>query len=593
MTHSSSTRTGSSSVSAAPFPMPSVCVYLIGAGPGDPGLITVRAAELLQRAQVVVYDYLANDGLLNYAPESAEKIFVGKQGYTSHVTQDEINSLLVDKAHELMRCHDQNRRGADSLSKVSSARRPAGAATQVIVRLKGGDPFVFGRGGEEALALKASGIPFEVVPGITSGIAAPAYAGIPVTHRGLSTSVTFVTGNEDPGKADSQICWDGLAQLARNGSTLCFYMGVRNLTAIADNLLSRGVDPVLTVALVQQGTTLEQKSLLTTLARAAKDAADAGIRAPAIIVVGSVAALHSDLSWFEARPLSGMQVLVTRSRAQASVLSATLRELGAQAREFSTICQTAPDSYQDLDQALTQLARFDWLVFTSAQGVHAFFDRLSWLAGQGQLTGLADARSLSHARVAAIGPATKAALRSYGIVADVMPDSYVAEEVAAALSGCCPDGLAGTRILIPRAQVAREELPRLLREAGAEVLVAAAYKTLPPATDAGAVKKLLDQLSHHELDALTFTSSSTVSNLVDILDATVAGAGPGREAAASSSAGAGLLRKSGALICSIGPITSATLRSYGLHVDIEAKEYTVDGLVEAICAQRCQQDPAG
>ena len=539
-----------------------VRVYLIGSGPGDPGLMTVRGMELLGRADVVVHDYLANPSLLAQAPRSAERVYVGKKGFSQHVTQDQINALLVEKARELS-------------ARLAGAPDPDRVG--VIVRLKGGDPFVFGRGGEEALALREAGVDFEVVPGVTSGIAAPAYAGIPVTQRGVASSVTFVTGNEDPTKDESAVAWEALADLAGKGATLCFYMGMRNLGQICRQLTGRGVDGSTPVALVRWGTTPDQRTLVTTLSDAVDDATRAGMQAPVMIIVGPVVGLRQRLgSWFERRPLLGRRVVVTRSRAQASELSSRLRELGAEVLEFPTIEQVEPQSYEGLDAALGRLDSYDWVVFTSANGVAPFFDRLA-ASAEGRPR---DARALRSCRVAAIGPATAQALRSHGIEPDVVPDRYVAEAVFERLSAA--GDLRGTRVLIPRAQVARETLPEMLRAAGASVDVVTAYRTQVPA-DAGArAGRLAEMLEAREVDAVTFTSSSTARNLASNLGGGAA-TPPGQ--GQSPTEAARLLARSGAKLFAIGPVTSKTLLDLGMPSPVEARTYTIPGLVDAIVGE--------
>lgn len=513
-------------------------VYLVGAGPGDPGLMTVRGRELLGRADVVVYDYLIGDELLALAPPGAELVYVGKRGFSRHVDQDEINALLVRLATD----------------------REAGP--RMIVRLKGGDPFVFGRGGEEALALSAAGVPFEVVPGVTSGIAAPVYAGIPVTHRKLSSSVTLVTGREDPTRDETGVDWAGLASLAARGGTLCFYMGVRSLPVIVRRLMEEGLDADTPAAAVRWGTTPEQESLVATLSTVARRAREARFAAPAIILVGRTVTLREGLAWYERLPLFGRTIVCTRAAGQANQLGALLGELGARVLSVPTIAFAPPEDYGPLDAAIGQLARYDWVVFTSANGVARFFERLRGRHG-------GDDRALGHARVAAIGPSTAARLGEEGISPDVVPGSYRAEavyEAMRAFEARCGDGteggLRGRRVLIPRARVAREALPELLRSAGAEVDVAPAYRTVVPEGDtAGRLREALGRA-----DGVTFTSSSTVRNLVALL---------GGEAPV-------LL---GSLdVFSIGPVTSETLRRAGLPPSAEAQTYTVPGLVEAIRA---------
>lgn len=518
-----------------------VCVYLVGSGPGDPGLITVRAADLLAGADVVVHDYLAGSAFADRVKPRAEVIYVGKKGFTAHVTQPEINALLVRKAREL------EARGGGSL-----------------VRLKGGDPFVFGRGGEEALALRAAGVPFEVVPGITSGIAAPAYAGIPVTHRGLASTLTFVTGHEDPSKEVSAIDWPALARLAGAGGTLCFYMGMRNLPLIAKRLMESGLDARMPAAVVQWGTSAAQRAVTAPLWEIPSRAAAAGLGAPAIILVGQVASLRDELSWFEKRPLFGRRIVVTRSRAQAGGLSARLAELGAQVVEFPTIAFAEPDDgFEALDAAIGRLAEYAWVVFTSVNGVDAFFDRLERSAAVGRVPS-GDARALAGTRVAAIGPATAARLAGHGIQADAVPAEYRGEaafEAIAGASAAAGVSLAGARVLVSRAQEAREALPALLRAAGAQVDVAPAYKTVAP--EGSAVGELKEMLAARTVDAVTFTSSSTARNLLSAL-------GDDRP----------LLGR--ARLFSIGPVTSATLADAGFPPYAQAAEYTIPGLVNVL-----------
>ena len=406
---------------------------LVGAGPGDPNLLTLAGAAALSRADVVVYDYLANPALLAHAPQDAERVYVGKKGFSEHVTQRQINELLVQRARDL-------------------AARGGG----VLVRLKGGDPFVFGRGGEEALALAEAGFPCPIVPGVTSGVAAPAFAGIPVTHRGLASSVTFVTGSEDPTKAETAVDWSGIAHGA---DTLCFYMGVRNLPVIARRLMEAGRSADTPVSLVRWGTTPMQEVLAGTLATIAERAAAVGFKAPAIIVVGAVAALRERLAWYEPGPLAGTTVAVTRTRAQASGLTERLRALGASVIELPVISIAAPSSFSGVDSCIERLAGYRFVVFTSANGVKAFFERLV-------LAGL-DARALACARIAAIGPATAAELAERGIVADLVPGEFRAEAVADLLIEA---GLTdGDWVLVPRALEARDVLPRMLRACGARV----------------------------------------------------------------------------------------------------------------------------
>jgi len=479
-------------------------VYLVGAGPGDPGLLTMRGAELLGRADVVVYDRLASAALLELAPVGAELITAGKAPGQVDLTQEQINAVLVDK----------------------------GATGATVVRLKGGDPFVFGRGGEEAEALAAAGILFEVVPGITSSIGAPAYAGIPVTHRGVSTHFTVVTGHEDPAKDRTDVDWEALA---RTGGTLVVLMGAGRVGEIARRLIAGGRAPTTPVAAVRNGTRPNQHTVRTTLGTLA----DAGIRAPSAIVIGEVAGL--DLGWFESRPLFGRSVVVTRAREQASALRARLEELGADVLELPSI------ALEPLDVTVGDLTGYEWLVFTSPNGVGAFFTRGLHPSGR-------DARALAGLRVAAIGPGTARALASHGITVDLVPERFVAESLLEAF----PEPTApGARVLLARAEQARDVLPEGLTARGFAVDVLPVYRTVSAAPDPASVERV----RRGEVDALTFTSSSTVTNLLDLL---------------------GGVPQPQPLVVSIGPVTSATAKERGLRVDAEADEHTIDGLVATL-----------
>ena len=476
-------------------------VYLVGAGPGDPGLLTRRGEELLRVTDVVVYDRLAASALLDLVPTSAERVDVGKAPGRAAMTQDEINAVLVE-------------RGGRGLH---------------VVRLKGGDPFVFGRGGEEAEACAAHGVPFEVVPGITSAIAAPAYAGIPVTHRRVSTNVTIVTGHEDPTKGSSDTDWSALA---KTGGTLVILMGAGRLAEIAKALVAGGLADDTPVAAVRWGTRPEQRTVRATLATIA----DAGVEPPSAIVVGDVAAL--DFGWFEQRPLFGRTVVVTRAREQASELRSRLELLGADVVELPAI------EVEPVDFTLPDLADYRWVIFTSANGVDAFFER-------GLASGGLDARALSPARVAAIGPGTANALTRHGVRADLVPERFVAESLLDAF----PDG-AG-RVLLARAEAARDVLPDGLGAKGYTVDVLSVYRTVTAPVDPHSVARL----HAGEIDAITFTSSSTVTNFCDVV---------------------GVLPEPGPQIVSIGPVTSETARARGLRVDAEADPHTIDGLVAAL-----------
>ena len=479
-------------------------VYLVGAGPGDPGLITVRGAEVLARADVVVYDRLVAPSLLDLAPPRAELVSAAKAPGKVELTQDEINALLVER----------------------------GGTAATVVRLKGGDPFVFGRGGEEAEALAAAGVPFEIVPGITSAIGAAAYAGIPVTHRGVSTHFTVVTGHEDPAKGHTDVDWEALA---RAGGTLVILMGAGNISEIALRLVRGGRDPSTAVAAVRNGTRLDQRTVRATLATIG----DAGVQAPSAIVVGEVAAL--DLAWFERRPLFGRSVVVTRAREQASGLRARLELLGADVIELPTI------AIEPIDVALPDLRKYRWLVFTSANGVDAFFDR-------GLVSAGLDARALAGVRVAVIGPGTELALAAHGIQADLVPDRSVAESLLDAFPN---SDATEASVLIAGAELARDVLPDGLAERGYRVDILPVYRTVRAESDAAAVSRVREG----RVDAITFTSSSTVANLCDLL---------------------GGVPEPQPLIVSIGPVTSTTARERGLTVDAEADPHTIDGLVDAL-----------
>lgn len=508
-------------------------VYLVGAGPGDPGLLTLRAKECLQTADTVIYDYLASDAVMRFAPADAKRIFVGKKGFSHHVTQPEINECIIAEAQA--------------------------EPNQKIVRLKGGDPFVFGRGGEEALALRAADIPFQVVPGITAGVAAPAYAGIPVTHRTVASSVTLITGHETPDKNALTIDWE---HLAKGTDTLCFYMGIRDLPMITSRLIEGGRPATTPVALVRWGTTPKQEVLTATLDTVVKAAEEAQFKAPAIIVVGDVVALRDKLQWFEDRPLFGRSVVVTRSREQASALSAKLRALGAQAIEFPTIELAARPLDDTLRTAIENMAQvrggYDWVVFTSANGVSCFFDLLAQ-AGR-------DARAFAGSHIAAIGPATAAALAQHGLTADLIPPRFVAESVAQSL---CEAGVGqGSRVLLPRASAARDVLPALLEDAGAQVDVVPIYDTVIP-NSLDQTRALAQQLRDGDIDAVTFTSSSTARNFATLLKGEMEADEFARLMA-------------GVKCVSIGPITSETMRSAEIPVDAEADPYTIVGLTSAL-----------
>ncbi len=497
-------------------------VYLVGAGPGDFRLISVKACDCLKKADVVVYDRLADERILAYAPESAEFIYVGKASSQHTMKQEDINRLLADKAKE----------------------------GKCVVRLKGGDPFVFGRGGEEALLLEEEGLPFEIVPGITSAISVPAYAGIPVTHRAVATSFAVVTGHEDPTNGESNMRWD---KLSTGVDTLVFLMGVANLPYITKQLMDNGRSGDTPAAVIRWGTKPEQRVLMTTVADAAGDVEKAQLKPPAIFIVGDVVNLREKLQWFDrldTHPLFGKTVLVTRARSQASKLTGALEELGAKCIEVPAIkLQQPTDNYAALDEAVSHLSDYQWLIFTSTNGVEGFFRRLA--------VAEKDARALGSARIAAIGAATADELKKHGIIADIVPKEFRAEGVVEAIGS---EISAGTKILIPRAQEAREVLPEALRKLGASVDVAPVYETVAACENA---ESLREMMKSGEIDLITFTSSSTVTNLVKALDGT-------EEISHIKTA-------------VIGPITAETCRKNGIEPDIVAETYTIDGLVEAIC----------
>jgi len=496
-------------------------VYLVGAGPGDPKLLTLRGKECLERAEVVLYDYLANPALLEFAPAGAERIYVGRRGRGQYQDQGEINRLLIERAR----------------------------AGKIVVRLKGGDPFVFGRGGEEAEAVAGAGLPFEVVPGVTSAVAAPAYAGIPVTHRTLASTVTFVTGHEDPAKETEALEWP---RLATAHGTLVFLMGVKNLSAIVANLRREGKPADTPAAVIRWGTKPSQRTVIGTLETIVGKAAEAQIEPPSIIVVGEVVRLREQLNWFETRPLFGKRVLVTRAREQAGELSSLLAERGAEPVECPAIRIVPPASWAELDGAIADLSRYQWLVFTSVNGVKPFMERL-------QHKGL-DGRAVAGLRLCCIGPRTAEALAAYGLRADVIPAEYQAEGLIEAMRAI---GVKGQRVLIARAAVAREILPEQLRALGADVQVVTVYRTVLPEVEADRVKDLLKKQALH---VLTFASSSTVRNFSGLFSS--------REE----------MRRltSGAVVACIGPITAKTAAAEGLAVTITAAENTIPALVEAI-----------
>jgi len=493
-------------------------VYLIGAGPGDPGLLSIKAMECLQMADAVVYDRLADPRILAYAKPTAEMVYVGKASAQHTMRQSDINKLLVELASK----------------------------GKIVARLKGGDPFVFGRGGEEALELLAAKLPFEFVPGITSAIAVAEYAGIPVTHRNVAASFAVITGHESPDKESSSINWSGLATAV---DTLVFLMGVENLANITKQLIAHGRSADTPAAVIRWGTKPEQQTLVTTVGNAAADVAAAQLKPPAIFIVGNVVKLREQLNWFEKKPLFGKTIVVTRARAQASTLTKQLETDGARVIEVPAIKIVPPAIFEPLDKAIDDITAYKWLVFTSVNGVISFYDRL-FKSGK-------DIRALAHLQIAAIGSETAAALKDKGIYADVVPSAYKAEELAESMA---PYIVQGVKVLLVRAKVAREILPDTLRNLGASVDVVPAYETV---TDCPNLEILTSALKNSEVDLVTFTSSSTVTNLLDAL---------GNDAQ--------LLKNIKTAV--IGPITAATCQKQGLTTDIVATDFTISGLINAI-----------
>jgi uroporphyrinogen III methyltransferase / synthase len=490
--------------------------YLTGAGPGDLGLVTLRAREVVEQAEVVVYDYLCNPGILAWAPAGAEIIYAGKKAGDHTLSQDEITALIVDRTR----------------------------AGKCVVRLKGGDPFVFGRGGEEAEALAKEGLAFEIIPGVSSVFAGPAYAGIPVTHRDHTSQVTIFTGHEDPSKPESALDY---AALAKQTGTRIMLMGVERIGPITEALLKYGADPALPVALIRWATTGRQQTLRGRLDNIATLVAEANFAAPAVAIFGQVVNLRDTLNWFENRPLFGRRIVVTRTRQQAGALSSGLRALGADAWEIPTIRIEDPANIMEFGQLVQDSHGYDWIVFTSPNGVDAFFKLFYKLYD--------DARDIGAARIAVVGPATAARVRDFRLKVDLQPDDALAESLIKKFKA---DGsVENLRMLIIRPEKARDVLSRELTQAGAIVDEAIAYRTVPETND---ITGGIDRFRTEGADVITFTSSSTVENFLALK--------------------VGL--PANLKIASIGPITSKTIREAGLNVDIEARTHDVPGLIEAI-----------
>jgi uroporphyrinogen III methyltransferase/synthase len=492
-------------------------VYIIGAGPGDPELITVKGLRCIREADVLIYDHLVSEQILSHAKESTHLIYVGKEGGDHTLSQDEINRRLVEEAGQ----------------------------GKIVARVKGGDPFIFGRGGEEAQVLTKAGIPFEIVSGVTSAIAVPSYAGIPLTHRGYTSTVAFVTGHEDPTKEKSDIDWGALAGIG----TLVFLMGVKNLSKIVTSLIAHGKDPETPAALIRWGTTADQKTLTGTLANIAQRAEEKKVLPPAIFVVGRVVGLRDPLDWFEKKPLFGKGVVITRPEAQAAEMRELLWQQGARTIAFPTIRIVPPESRQALDQALDRLESYDWIIFTSANGVRFFFRRLQEIGR--------DLRDLKGIRICTIGPATASTLEAMGIRVDLIPDSYISEGVVRAFE---KHDLNGRKILLPRAEMARDVIPEGLAGLGAAVDVVTVYRTI---TSDRKKDELEPLIAAGKVDVITFTSPSTVTNFMTIM-------------------GKDFSLPPQIRIACIGPVTAAAVKKSGLPVDIMREEFTIPGLVEAM-----------
>ena len=492
-------------------------VYIVGAGPGDAGLITLKGIRCLEKAEVVIYDHLVNPEILRHAHAEAQFLYAGKQGGDHTLSQDQINERLVSDAK----------------------------AGKIVTRLKGGDPLIFGRGGEEAEVLARAGIAFEIVPGVTSAIAVPAYAGISLTQRGYTSTLAFVTGHEDRSKEGTDIDWKSLAGIG----TVVFLMGVKNLPNIAAALIAHGKAAETPAALIRWGTTPEQRTVTAPLGGIAEAAEQAGIQPPAILVVGDVVSLRERLNWFEKLPLFGKGIVVTRPEAQAEGLGELLAAQGARVIFFPTIRVEPPADWSAVDEAIGRIETYSWIVFTSANGVDFFLKRLK---ERGR-----DLRDLKGVRIATIGPATAAKIGTLGLRVDLVPGRYLSEGVVEAFAGI---DVAGKRVFLPRAEEARDVIPEGLRKMGATVDVATVYRTVPSDHNP---EEILKPLREGGIDVLTFTSPSTLTNFLRIV-------------------GKGFCLPPAAKIACIGPITADAVRKAGLPVDILEERYTVEGLVEAI-----------
>ena len=492
-------------------------VYLVGAGPGDPGLITLNGLDALRRSDVVVFDRLAPVELLKHAKANAELISAAKSPGSVALTQAQINAVLIDRA----------RNGKS------------------VCRLKGGDPFVFGRGGEEAIALSEAELPFTVIPGISSAIGAAAYAGIPVTHRGLASSVTVVTASEMQEPSNSGVNWEAVA---KTGGTVVVLMGASRIGEISSVLISHGRRGDEPVAAVHRGTSNEQRTVTSTLAGIATEVRKAGLTAPIALVIGDVVALRDAISWFDTRPLFGKRILVTRARSQASRLASGLAELGAEVVECPVIKSTSMEDTTKLDVALVNLNQYEWAAFASPNGVNQAFERMLQL-------GL-DARAFASCKIAAVGPATVTALKSYGIVADMTPDTFTAEGLVEAFR---TTGISPKNAVVFRSDIGRETLPRGLQQLGAEVTEIAAYRTVIEEQSAANARSAFQE----GIDVVTFTSSSTVKNLRHLLDGDVTPI-------------------NNCVVVCMGPVTASTAKSFGIEVDIVPNEQSIPGIIAAV-----------
>ena len=492
-------------------------VFLIGAGPGDPGLITIKGMEALKKADVIIYDHLVNETILTHRKKDARLIYAGKEGGNHSLTQEQINTCLITEAEKGLN----------------------------VARLKGGDPFIFGRGGEEVEILAQRGIYFEVIPGVSSAIAAPAYAGIPLTHRSHASSVAFITGHEDPTKDKSHINWKSLVKI----ETLVFLMGVKNLSHITTRLIAAGKPPSTPAALVHRGTTPSQKTLTGSLDTLGKLAEEQGFTPPAVLVVGHVVSLRPALYWFEKKPLLGKGIVITRPEAQAEEFQTLLQNEGAQPYLFPTIQIIPPETFQYLDQKIKNMGKYDWLIFTSANAVRFFFQRMKEIP--------CDIRNLKGIKICAIGPTTAHCIETYGLSVDLIPEKFSSEGIIAAFG---KEDIKGQNILIPRAGKTRDILPRELTASGANVDCVTAYRTV---SSGRKKEELINWINEGRIHVITFTSPSTVEHFIAMMEGNHH-----------------LLRE--IKIACIGPVTAEASRKAGLEVDILQERYIVPAMVQSI-----------